>query len=163
LAFWKLHLSRKQLVLTAIAAVAVVFLSYLVVTYGYILENVRFPGQPRSVGWNMPTDPNVRVRGTIQELKLNHRIGDQLSFHRFPAYMLLNNSVTLWTDEETWNNRTLVQVGYDYMEVAVHNFSVNMTVEVEGYWLPLIDHYPYTGMVVVGPLIYGSYMKPLES
>jgi len=159
---WKFHLSRKKLTLVVIVAAAVVFLSYLVVAYSYILEDLRFPGRPRSVGWNAPTDPNVRVRGTIQELKLNHRIGDGLSFHRFPAYMLLNNSVTLWTNEDAWNNRTLVRVGYDYAEVAVHNFSVNMTVEVEGYWLPIIDHDPYIGMIVVGPLIYGSYVKPLE-
>jgi len=163
LAFWKGHLSLKKLVLTAIVAVAVVFLAYLVVTYSYILEDLRFPGRPRSVVWNMPTDPNVKVRGTIEELRLNHRIGDGLSFHRFPAYMLLNNSVTLWTSEDAWNNRTLVRVGYDYTEVAVHNFSVGMTVEVEGYWLPIIDHSPYVGMIIVGPLIYGSYVKPLQS
>lgn len=160
---WKFHLSGKKLVLVAIVAVAVVFLAYLVVAYSYILEDLRFPGRPTSVGWNTRTDPNVKVRGTIEELKLNYRIGDGLSFHRFPAYMLLNNSVTLWTSEDAWNNRTLVRVGYDYTEVAVHNLSAGVTVEVEGYWLPLIDHSPYVGMIIVGPLIYGSYVKPLES
>lgn len=146
-----------------IVAAAILVSASFAVIYRDVLQDAFPLWGPRPTEWIMKTDPNLKVRGIIEEIKLNHRRDGFTSYHRFPAVILLNETETLWTSVPLmWENKTRVMVGYDYRDVGLHNFSVGIQVEVSGYWFSISDA-PYSNMIVVGPLIYGSYVKPLSS
>ena len=78
-----------------IVAAAILVSASCAVIYRDVLEDAFPLWGPRSTEWIMKTDPNLKVRGIIEEIKLNHRRDGFTSYHRFPAVILLNETETL--------------------------------------------------------------------
>jgi len=104
-------------------------------------------------------EPNLKVRGLIVEFVPNYSsTGGWVSYHIFPAMIMLNETETLWISNPSWDNLKSVRVGYDYEDLP--DLALGMSVEVYGYWVQITDT-PYSFMIFVGPPVNGSYLKPL--
>lgn len=105
---------------------------------------------------NLP--PDLKVKGRIVEFTPNSTSTGWVSYHTFPAMIVLNETETLWTSDPSWDNKRSVRVGYDYEDVP--NLAVGISVEIYGNWLTITDT-PYSFIIIVGPQVNGSYVKPI--
>lgn len=114
--------------------------------------------------YNGGSTPNLTLRGVITEVRLNYEVNDGYYYHIFPAYIVMNITEFVWSNEiwptsDYWQQQGSVVIYFE--KTVVPNLAVGQGVEVCGYYNTWREDSFYNDKLSVTPSISESYVKPL--
>jgi hypothetical protein len=111
--------------------------------------------------------PNVVVRGSVISAAYNYEVNTGYSYHIFPACVSLHVTEVIWSNSSSpmgnFNSYVLEQkeliVYYEKPDAPA--LTAGQIVEVKGIYCPGLEDSLYIDVLVVSPLINGSYLNSL--